>query len=201
MELPNTPTLGLLGLLSLAGTVFHFVIWVFYSRFYHLRQFPGPPLGAYSRLWLLKAMRSEQSAEWFQEVNKKYGKRYASLRSFKAEASIMSGMEQNWFLTINIVIGSIARIGPNLLITSDPDTWRKVLGIRSNYERGSWFDCLRIDPHRANLITERDRSKHNVLRYQMASGVWNVLPECSRTITDSTLNSTMAKISRDWKLP
>ncbi|TGO49558.1 hypothetical protein BOTNAR_0427g00040 [Botryotinia narcissicola] len=138
LELPNAPSLGLLGLLFLVGYVLYFTIYVFYTRFYHLRQFPGPSLGAYSRLWLLKAMRSEQSAEWFQEVNNKYG--------------------------------SIARIGPNLLVTSDPDTWRKVLGIRSNYERGSWFDCLRIDPHRANLITERDRSKHNALRYQMASG-------------------------------
>ncbi len=44
-----------------------------------------------------------------------------------------------------------------------------VLGARSTYERGGWFDCLRIDPQ--HLIIERDRTTHNALRAQMAAGV------------------------------
>lgn len=68
-------------------------------------------------------------------------------------------------------IGSLARIGPNHLLTSDPEVWRRILGARSNYERGPWFDHLRLNPHTANLITERNIRKHNALRYQMAAGV------------------------------
>lgn len=68
-------------------------------------------------------------------------------------------------------LGPLARIGPNNLITSDPEIFRHILGVRSSYQRGPWFDCLRLDPHRANLITERDRKTHNVLRAQMSAGV------------------------------
>lgn len=69
------------------------------------------------------------------------------------------------------MIGKLARIGPKNLLTSDPEIFRQVLGIRSAYERGTWFDCLRILPHRANLITERNRTIHNSMRKQMAAGV------------------------------
>ena len=67
--------------------------------------------------------------------------------------------------------GPLARIGPNHLITNDPHTFRRILAARSNYHRGRWFDCLRLDPNNANLITERDWPRHNTLRQQMAPGV------------------------------
>jgi hypothetical protein len=67
--------------------------------------------------------------------------------------------------------GPLARIGPNHLITSDPELFRHILGVRSTYQRGVWFDCLRLNPFHANLITERDRKKHNALRAQLTAGV------------------------------
>lgn len=68
-------------------------------------------------------------------------------------------------------IGSLARIGPNHLITDDPVAIRKILAIRSRYQRGPWFDAIRIDPHVANIVSERDAGKHNALRHKMSSGV------------------------------
>ncbi|GAD97232.1 putative P450 monooxygenase [Paecilomyces variotii No. 5] len=73
-------------------------------------------------------------------------------------------------ITKYLQLGPLARIGPNNLITSDPEIFRHILSVRSNYQRGPWFDCLRLDPHRANLITERDIKTHNVLRAQMSAG-------------------------------
>lgn len=43
-------------------------------RFLHLANIPGPPLAAYSRLWLMKTIASGRSPEIFTTVNQKYGK-------------------------------------------------------------------------------------------------------------------------------
>lgn len=56
-------------------------------------------------------------------------------------------------------------------MTNDQETFRHILDARSAYERGGWFDCLRLDPQRPNLITERNRTTHNALRAKMAAGV------------------------------
>ncbi|TVY51209.1 Cytochrome P450 monooxygenase gsfF [Lachnellula cervina] len=82
-------------------------------------------------------------------------------------------------------VGPLARIGPNHLLLSDPDAIRKMLAARSLYTRGPWYDSLRIDPHRANLITERDEKKHRVLRQQMAAGyAGNDVDELESTINE-----------------
>ncbi|KAF5878864.1 uncharacterized protein Bfra_001035 [Botrytis fragariae] len=112
IELPNAPSLGLLGLLFLVGYALYFTIYVFYTRFYHLRQFPGPSSGIVA-------------AEGY-EVGAKY-RMGCTQRSYNER--------------------------PRYLAKSPWDS----LGLRMRFMR-------------TNLITERGRSKHNALRYQMASG-------------------------------
>lgn len=68
-------------------------------------------------------------------------------------------------------IGPIVRIGPNHLLTDDPELTHRILAARSPYVRGRWYDSLRLDPHRPNLVAERPCDKHNLLRRQMAAGV------------------------------
>lgn len=63
------------------------------------------------------------------------------------------------------------RVGPNELITGDPDILRRMLGIRTPYRRSNWYDALRIDPTHDNVLSERNDEKHNVLRAKMAAGV------------------------------
>ena len=70
-----------------------------------------------------------------------------------------------------IAKGSLARIGPNHLMTSDPDLIRRILAARSGYSRGPWFDSLRIDPQVSNIVAERDEKKHNRLKFKLAAGV------------------------------
>lgn len=107
-------------------------------RWTHLRQYTGPWLAAYTRLWLSMTFASGNSAKIFVDINKKYG--------------------------------SIARIGPNHLLTDDPELTRRVLAARSHYTRGPWFDSIKIDPHVPNIVSERHPGKHNHLRYQLSAG-------------------------------
>lgn len=68
-------------------------------------------------------------------------------------------------------IGSLARIGPNDLITSDPEVLRKMNAVRSPYRRSNWYVGMRLDPNRENVESERDEEKHALLRAKMAAGV------------------------------
>ncbi|KAK3348834.1 cytochrome P450 [Lasiosphaeria hispida] len=66
--------------------------------------------------------------------------------------------------------GSLARIGPNELVTDDPELLRRMMAVRSAYTRGPWYDALRFDPTRDNLLSQRDDVAHNQLRAKMAAG-------------------------------
>jgi hypothetical protein len=68
-------------------------------------------------------------------------------------------------------VGSLARVGPNELVTCDPDILRRVWGVRSPYRRGAFYDAVRFDPTRDNLISLRDDTAHTELKAKMAMGV------------------------------
>jgi hypothetical protein len=42
--------------------------------------------------------------------------------------------------------GSIARIGPNMLVTSDPEIVHHMSGARSRYTKGEWYLGMRLQP-------------------------------------------------------
>jgi hypothetical protein len=83
---------------------------------------------------------------------------------------IASGKSAQLFVDVNKEYGSIARIGPNHLLTDDPVLVRRILAAHSHYTRGPWFDSIRIDPQTTNIVSERDTGKHNHLRHQMSGG-------------------------------
>jgi hypothetical protein len=74
-------------------------------------------------------------------------------------------------LTAVVIPGSVARIGPNHVITDDPEITRRILAARSGYVRGPWFDSIRIDPHLTNIVSERDVKIHSKIRAKLAPSV------------------------------
>lgn len=63
------------------------------------------------------------------------------------------------------------RIGPNDLLTNDPETIRKMNAARSNYLRSEWYDSMALDPNLHNILSEKSMTRHDNLRSQMAAGV------------------------------
>lgn len=110
--------------------------------------------------WTAKTHLSEFKGPWWAAYSRLW--LFEALRSQRCNEIYMEASKR---------YGSLARVGPNHLITTDPEIFRNILGVRSKYERGSWFDCLLLDPYKANLITERNRLVHNSLRAKMANGV------------------------------
>jgi hypothetical protein len=70
------------------------------------------------------------------------------------------------------IIGPIARVAPEHLITSSPDLWARINGVRSEYRRAPWFyNATRFEPGKDNVFTECDNKRHDLRRKKMASGV------------------------------
>ncbi|KAK1980365.1 cytochrome P450 [Colletotrichum cereale] len=66
--------------------------------------------------------------------------------------------------------GSIVRVGPNDLITSDPDLMKRMLNVRTTYRRSNWYDGMRLKPGQDNVLSARDDELHHRLRSKMAAG-------------------------------
>jgi hypothetical protein len=71
-------------------------------------------------------------------------------------------------------IGSLARIGPNDLVTDDPALMRRMNAVRSPYRRSDWYIGMRFDPSRDNVESQMDEEKHAELRSKMAAGVGRI---------------------------
>ena len=70
-----------------------------------------------------------------------------------------------------IELGSLVRVGPNHLVTDDPDVLRKMSAVRSPYRRSIWYEGLRLEHDYFNLISERSEARHSDMRAKMAPGV------------------------------
>ncbi|KAE8445141.1 hypothetical protein EG329_013743 [Mollisiaceae sp. DMI_Dod_QoI] len=66
--------------------------------------------------------------------------------------------------------GSLARIGPNFLVTDDPYLLRRMSAARSPYVKGKSYDGTRLDPDTDNTLSEKDEIKHRALRAKVANG-------------------------------
>jgi hypothetical protein len=112
--------------------------------------------------------------------------------------TLASGNSAQIFVDINKKYGSVARIGPNNLITDDPEFTRRILAARSHYTRGPWFDSIKINPHISNIVSERNPGKHNHLRYQMSAGyAGKDIPNLESTI-DERIVDFVCRIEQDW---
>ncbi|OCL11726.1 cytochrome P450 [Glonium stellatum] len=81
-----------------------------------------------------------------------------------------SGRNHECLYNANVEYGSLARIGPNHLLTSDPDIIRRMNAPRSPYRRSVWYTTFRFKPRADNIISVVSEEKHEGLRKKMAAG-------------------------------
>ncbi|KAF9734264.1 hypothetical protein PMIN06_003056 [Paraphaeosphaeria minitans] len=65
--------------------------------------------------------------------------------------------------------GDLVRIGPNLLLCSDPDELRRISGIRTKYTKGPAYDAGRVTEGEPHVASQRDPAKHKALRAKMGT--------------------------------
>ncbi len=81
-----------------------------------------------------------------------------------------SGRNHLLVAEVNAKYGSLARIGPNNLVTSDPDLIRRMNAPRSLYRRSDWYNTMRFKPRADNVLSHTQEERHDELRRKMAAG-------------------------------
>ncbi|KAI1502828.1 cytochrome P450 [Biscogniauxia marginata] len=66
--------------------------------------------------------------------------------------------------------GALARIGPNDLLTADPDVLRRMSAARSLYPRSNWYRAMRIDPYVPVVVSMTDDAAHDRRKAQLTPG-------------------------------
>ena len=98
------------------------------------------------------------------------GPPFAAFSRLWSVKSILSTRNHLNIYEANLRYGSLARIGPNHIVTCDPELIRRMNAPRSPYRRGPWFDAMRFMPEVGNTISERNEERHDELRRKMAAG-------------------------------
>ncbi|KAM3515844.1 hypothetical protein MY11210_000615 [Beauveria gryllotalpidicola] len=65
--------------------------------------------------------------------------------------------------------GPLVRIGPNQLVSSDPEVLRRISSVRGNYTKGRFYKAGRIIPGVDNVVSALNEDKHKAMRAQMNS--------------------------------
>jgi hypothetical protein len=109
--------------------------------FWRLRHFRGPLLGKFSELWVFQRTIAGNLHEKSLSILKIYG-----------------GSE------------SIARLGPNLLITDNVNFWKTINEDRA-WKKGSWYPAMALDPGHDSVFSTTDDAHHDVLKGKLSRGV------------------------------
>lgn len=67
--------------------------------------------------------------------------------------------------------GPYARIGPNLLVTNDPDLTKHMSLPRSSWRRDSWYEVFKFDSKIHNVFSTTDEKNHARLRSKLGPAV------------------------------
>jgi hypothetical protein len=133
-------TTGSLSLSALAIFTIYYITTAILA-WYRLRQFRGPFLASFSYLWLFRTALSGKAYRIHVATRQRYGG-----------------------------CGQLVRIGPDVLITDDPDILQRINGVRNGYTKAEWYSVMRLDPHVHNMISTRDTALHDDVKTRTAAG-------------------------------
>lgn len=97
--------------------------------------------------------------------------------------------------------GSLARIGPNMLLTTDLELLRRMSAARSSYVRSKWYLAFRLAPEKDNVFSMLDDKAHTKRRAQMNNGVSRGVVASQRRPLLIPVASIWAKKISPWNLP
>lgn len=146
-------------------------VWVLRKlrAYWRLRRFKGPRGTGFFGLWHCRAILSYRSHKKYKEVVDTYG--MSSLRACsRLLLCLLAGEKVP--RRADKRLGPIARVGPNSLLTSDPELWMHMSSVRSSYSRAPWFvRATRFQAGKDHVFSQTDEQKHKIRRQQMAPGV------------------------------
>ncbi|XXG95666.1 hypothetical protein Hte_001935 [Hypoxylon texense] len=66
--------------------------------------------------------------------------------------------------------GSLVRVGPNDLLTDDPEVIKRMSSAKSQYWKSNWYTGFRFNPYRLVMFIMRDPTDHDRIKAQLMPG-------------------------------
>lgn len=63
----------------------------------------------------------------------------------------------------------LLRVGPDTLMTDDPDIVRQINGLKAGYGRAKWYEAFHLDPYFHNMFSTRDLKYHDDIKSRTAA--------------------------------
>lgn len=112
------------------------------GQYLRLRHIPGPRIAGISKAWMALSARGGRMHLDLYEAIETYG----------------PGVP-------------FTRIGPQDVTTKDPAFMRHMLSVHSPYQKSDWYNAMRFNPERDNILSIRDNELHTRYRAKLAPGV------------------------------
>ncbi|KAI0860189.1 cytochrome P450 [Xylaria cubensis] len=93
----------------------------------------------------------------------------ASITSLWMVKKSLSGTFHSHLRHVAEEYGSLARIGPNELLSTDPDVLRMISAVRSPYTKGVFYETGRVTPGEDTIVSLRNDEEHRALRAKMGT--------------------------------
>ncbi|KAA8567833.1 hypothetical protein EYC84_008288 [Monilinia fructicola] len=121
--------------------------------------------------------------------------RLAAWSRFWVVKTLASEESAETFVKVNV---RYARIGSNHIITNDPTTIQRILGVRSGYTRGPWFDSIQVDPNVPNIVSQRDKEEHRTLRHKFAASYSSRNLRIMGPVIDEQISDWLDRAYIEW---
>jgi len=111
-------------------------------QYFRLRHIRGPRIAGFSKIWLARSVLGGRMHLDLIEAIEKYGPDVP-----------------------------FTRIGPDEVTTRDPAFMRNMLRVQSEYQKSDWYNAMRFNPERDNILSIQDNELHTRYRAKLAPGV------------------------------
>lgn len=122
------------------------------------------------------------------------GPALASFSYLYIARTALSGRMWEVYRDASAKYGPVVRIGPNELITDDPEILRRTSGARSRYTRSSWYALNRLDPYEDSMFSLMSTSAHDKLKARTAAAYGGKENLALEMDVDSVLTAMVDKI-------
>ncbi|OAQ90363.1 cytochrome P450 52A11 [Purpureocillium lilacinum] len=130
-----------------------------------------PPLPVFGvAVFAVLAFLAVRCAAAYLRLRQFGGPRWTGVSNWPHSVAMLQNRCHEWYEEANRKYGPIARVAPNVLVTSSPDVWAHVNN-KAGYKRSDWYyNACRIEHRRDNVFSQTDVAKHDLRRKQMAPG-------------------------------
>ncbi|KAF4429630.1 Pisatin demethylase [Fusarium acutatum] len=109
-----------------------------------------------------------------------------------------SGKQHHIFVALDEKYGSLVRIGPEVLLTSDVELVKRMSATKSAYGKSSWVEGVRFNPYHETMFAVRDPRQHDRAKARLAPAYSGRDTPNLEGAVDQQVNNLISLIRRQY---